>query len=202
MLITKKLSEHIPVEALPIIQYYFDKYNFKLTITRDRRTKLGDYRPPRGQHGHRISVNGTLNQYSFLVTLIHEIAHLITWEQYNNRVKSHGSEWKGIFKIIMHYFLKKKVFPEDLRMILRQHIENPPAASCRDVKLIKALRKYDAKSSDKILLEEINEGVEFVYSENRVFKKLKKLRKRYQCIEVASQKIYLFSPIAEVEIVN
>ena len=41
-------------------------------------------------NNHRISVNGNLNKYSFLITLIHELAHLLTFTQYKNRVDPHG----------------------------------------------------------------------------------------------------------------
>ncbi|HAD34265.1 MAG TPA: hypothetical protein DCF44_07170 [Chitinophagaceae bacterium] len=44
-----------------------------------------------------MSVNGNLNSYHFLITLLHEIAHMLVWEQFRNRVKPHGLEWKHVF---------------------------------------------------------------------------------------------------------
>jgi hypothetical protein len=50
-----------------------------------------------------------------------------------------------------------------------------------------------------MLVEQIPEGGCFSLEDQRVFRKGKKLRKRYQCVEVATGKLYLFSPIYEVK---
>ena len=36
----------------------------------------------------------------------------------------------------------------------------------------------------------------------RTFRKLERIRKRYRCIEIKTGLIYLFSPIAEVQLLN
>ena len=56
-------------------------------------------------------MNGTLNNYSFLITLIHELAHLLTFTQYKNRVEPHGREWKRIYGTMMKDFLTPDIFP-------------------------------------------------------------------------------------------
>jgi len=38
--------------------------------------------------------------------------------------------------------------------------------------------------------------------DERVFKKGEKLRKRFKCTEVKTGRVYLFSPVYEVEIMN
>jgi hypothetical protein len=44
-----------------------------------RQTRHGDYR--KGVNGkHEITVNSNLNKYKFLITLIHEISHLVAFE--------------------------------------------------------------------------------------------------------------------------
>jgi len=50
-------------------------------------------------------------------------------------------------------------------------------------------------------VEQVEEGKLFDIGEGRVFKKGKKLRKRYQCIEMHTGKVYLFSPVYEVKAV-
>ena len=42
----------------------------------------------------------------------------------------------------------------------------------------------------------------FKLKNGRVFRKDEKLRKRYKCTEVKTKRIYLFSPVAEVELVE
>ena len=71
------LEEYIPAGSSQLVFEYLKHYKVHLTITRSRKTVLGDYRHAIGAKNHRISVNGTLNIYAFLITLIHELAHLI-----------------------------------------------------------------------------------------------------------------------------
>lgn len=168
-----------------------------LTITRDRRTKLGDYRHPINGQGHRISVNGSLNEFSFLITFLHELAHLINWERHGRKVSPHGKEWKQAFKETMQPYLNETVFPADILKVLQQHMKDPKSATVRDMHLVRALRKYD-EPSHMVHLEELPEGAEFLLSGRR-FVKGEKLRKRFRCKEAATGRIYLVSAIAEVE---
>src|SRR5690606_32853999 len=91
------LKNYIPEASFDLLMQYILHYKVKLTITRKRKTILGDYRHPHGNLGHRISINENLNRYAFLITLLHEMAHLLTYEKYGNRVKSHGKEWKTAY---------------------------------------------------------------------------------------------------------
>jgi hypothetical protein len=51
-----------------------------LKIVNERQTRHGDYR--KGLNGkHEITVNSNLNKYKFLMTLIHEISHLVAFEK-------------------------------------------------------------------------------------------------------------------------
>ena len=92
------LRRWIPSAAAPLILEYLNHYQVHLTITRERKSVLGDYRHATRDQNHRISVNGNLNHWSFLITLIHELAHLVTFMEYSNRVQSHGKEWKTIYR--------------------------------------------------------------------------------------------------------
>jgi len=64
------------------------------------------------------------------------------------------------------------------------------------------LRKYDDKESHHRLVEELLMDTLFRINDGRIFQKGEKLRKRYKCREVKTGKIYLFSPVYEVEILN
>jgi len=172
------------------------RHGCHLTITRDRKTKAGDYRHPYGNSGHRISVNGSLNQYAFLITFVHEMAHLVNWERHGRKVNPHGKEWKKAFQEEMLPFLRDDVFPADILAQLRIHMRNPKSATVRDLELMRLLRSYDPPS-DKILLEDIPENEEFELGNKRFIKK-EKLRKRYRCELVGTGRVYLVSAIAEV----
>ena len=174
------------------------RYRCQLTITRERKTKAGDYRHPWGNYGHRISVNGTLNPYAFLITFVHEMAHLVTWEKHRSKVRPHGQEWKNTFKDEMQPFLTESVFPYDILRVLVKHMKNPKSATVRDVELVKVLRKYD-EPSDTLMLSEIPEGAEFEFNRRR-FTKGEKLRTRFRCVENDTGKVYMISGIAEVKL--
>src|SRR5579859_115977 len=92
------LRQWIPEKAAQLSLDYLNRYHVHLTITKERKSVLGDYRHATHAQNHRISVNGGLNKYSFLITLIHELAHLLTFMEYSNGVASHGKEWKLIYR--------------------------------------------------------------------------------------------------------
>lgn len=195
------IKRYIPDASAPLILQYLHQYNVHLTITRERKSVLGDYRHATGFQTHRISVNGNLNKYSFLITLIHELAHLVTFKQFRHRVEPHGKEWKKIYSMLLKEFLNKEIFPQDLLHSLNSSLDDLPASSCSDEKLMRVLRKYDVNNNGLVLVEQIGEGHVFDAGKGKMFRKGKKLRKRYQCVEIATGRLYLFSPIYEVKAV-
>jgi SprT protein len=193
------LRQFIPDPSAPLILEYLEHYKVHLTITRERKSVLGDYRHATQSSNHRISVNGNLNKFSFLITLIHELAHLVTFMEYGNRVQSHGKEWKQVYRKMLEEFLKLKVFPGDILAALKKNLHDLPASSCADENLMRILKKYDRNPGSLSLVEQIAEGANFTLDDGRVFRKGKKLRKRFQCVELSTGKLYLFSPIYEVK---
>lgn len=194
------LRRFIPEPAVMKVLEYLNQYKVHLTITRERKTVLGDYRHATQYQAHRISVNGTLNPYAFLITLVHELAHLVTFTQYGNRVQAHGKEWKTLYAVLLSEFLKEKIFPSDIQQAILKSLHDLPASSCADEGLMRVLRRYDRNNDGMVLIEDLREGQLFDIGEGRIFKKGKKLRKRYQCLEIKTGKMYLFSPIYEVKI--
>lgn len=160
-------------------------------------TKVGDYRHPHNGKPHQITVNHNLNPYSFLITLIHEIAHLTTWNKFRNKVQPHGTEWKEEFNIHLKPFIEMMLFPDDVTDCLNNYALNPKASSCTDIELIKVLKKYDL-NSNYMHLEDIPERSTFRLRNGRTFIKCGKIRKRYMCIDTDSKRHYLVSPVAEV----
>jgi SprT protein len=195
-----QLQSYLPEGSFDGVAYYLQHYKVHLTITRQRQSILGDYRHAHADKTHRISVNGNLNKYAFLITLLHELAHLFTYEQFGHRVMSHGKEWKNEFGKILAQFLLKKVFPVDIEKALMQTLQNPAASSCGDEKLLRVLHVYDEKKQGVHLVEQLPEGALFKIKGNRIFKKGEQVRKRFKCIEIKTGKMYLFSPVYEVEI--
>jgi SprT protein len=194
-----QLQDYLPPGTYEAVLSYLRQYKVHLTVARERKSILGDYRHRTHQDNHRISINGNLNTYSFLITLLHELAHLLTFEQFGDKVLAHGREWKAIYAKMLAQFLEHKIFPADIEKELFQSLQNPAASTCAEDGLLRILRNYDAKESHHRLVEEIAKNGLFRLSDGRVFKKGEKLRKRYRCIEVRTGKVYLFSPVYEVE---
>src|SRR6476661_3653215 len=104
-----ELGSFLPPGSVNDVIHFLQIYKVHLTITRERMTVLGDYRNKHLLSNHRISVNGNLNKYSFLVTLLHELAHLLTYEKFGNRITPHGTQWKNEFSMILSSFIVKKI---------------------------------------------------------------------------------------------
>lgn len=193
------LRQYLPEGSYEKVSGFLHTYHIHLTITRERSTLLGDYRNAIPGKNHRISVNGNLNPFAFLYTLLHEIAHLLTYDKYGHKVASHGREWKQFFSMLLKDFLSEKIFPADIEQAIAKSLHNPSATSCAEDELLRVLRRYDHVSDGYCLVEEIALGGVFSIRDGRLFKRGEKLRKRFKCMEVSSGKEYLFSPVYEVK---
>lgn len=195
---SKQLSKYIPEAAAPIISQWINDTGCRFKVTRSRTTKLGDYRAPYRGDTHQITVNHDLNPFSFLITAIHEFAHLKTWIDHKGLVKPHGREWKYNFKVLMEPFLKLNVFPADIVHAIAVYMDNPAASSCTDLNLYRTLKQYDQNTVPVLHVEDLEENSLFRMKNGRIFQKLQKVRKRYKCKELVNEKVYLFHPLAEV----
>jgi len=194
------LEKYLPEAAVPQILEWLENSNVQLNITRSRSTKLGDYRSPHKVSYHKISINHDLNKYHFLITLVHEIAHLKTWIKNKNRVKPHGPEWKNNFIELMQPFLNNMVFPEDLLGPVASYFKNP-TSSTSNTRLLAELRRYDGPK-DYLTLNDLPNNATFRIHNGIVFKKIEKLRTRHKCIRLDNRRIYLVSGMAKVVLVD
>ena len=195
----QSLSTFLPNGSFEEVAAYLQTYKVHLTVTKERKNILGNYRNKIYDKNHRISINGNLNKFSFLITLLHELAHLLTHEKYGHRIQPHGSEWKQEYGKILLQFISKKIFPTEIEKILLQELSNPAASTCAEPNLTRALRQFDLKKVGYYLIEELPTGSFFKIRSGAVFKKGDRMRKRFKCEEVSTKKLYLFSPVYEVE---
>ncbi|HXJ99876.1 MAG TPA: SprT-like domain-containing protein [Gelidibacter sp.] len=192
------LQEYIPYQAIPEVMELLKHDNLVVKIKNERKTRHGDYRKlPNNKH--QITINSNLNQYRFLMTLIHEIAHFEAYKIHGRYIKPHGKEWKYTFQRLMLPFLNPAIFPNEILPLLAQHFKNPKASSDSDTKLALALKQFDPPN-DKTYVFEVPLGSEFKLYNGRVFRKGAKRRTRYEALEVATGKLYLFNPNAEVDL--
>jgi SprT protein len=190
------LEEYLPDGVSDVIWEMIQQDQVRFRIAKPRKSKLGDYRPPQKQKGHQISVNSDLNPFAFLITVLHEFAHLETWKKHKNSRKPHGLEWKNEFQVILNPFISDQVFPENVHLALAQYIRNPSASSCVDESLMRALAGHDV--NPQIFVESLPEGAVFKLSNGLVFEKGQKLRKRYKCKCITNNRWYFVSSTATV----
>jgi hypothetical protein len=196
------LSSFLPEGSFEEVALYLHQYKVHLTITRERKSILGNYRNRISDKNHRISVNGNLNKYAFLITLLHELAHLLAHEKYGHRIQAHGKQWKEEYGKILCEFIPKKIFPKDIETAILISLKDPAATTCAEPHLTRALRKYDIKKNGYFFVEELPAGSLFKVNNGAVFKKGERVRKRFKCVEVATKKVYLFSPVYEVSLIS
>ncbi len=196
------LQKYVPERAVPFCLKWISENRINLRVSKSRSSKYGDYRPPQQGMGHRISVNHDLNPYAFLITFIHEVAHLNQWKRYKRIIEPHGKLWKDEYKKLMMPMLHENVFPADVVQALKNYMQNPAATSCTDHELLRTLRNYDAEKDQWLTLEEIAFDVPFKIRTGRVFIKKARLRKNFSCIDAKTKSIYFINPITEVQTVK
>jgi SprT protein len=183
------LQTHVPSAALEYCFSLWKQSPFELKVTKSRQTKVGDFTSRRTRNHPRITVNNDLNQFLFLVTYVHEVAHLRVYLEYGNKVDPHGDQWKSTFTDLMVPLLWESVFPEEILHELRRHMINPKASSFADTTLTQAFRKFDRNSS-QVELSQVPEGSIFRL-QDKYFKKGKLRRTRILCRELQSKRDYL-----------
>ena len=179
----------------------------EVRVVRARRSKLGDHRGPApGRSRHRITVNDDLNPFAFLTTLLHEIAHAVTWERHERgrrrfarRVLPHGPQWKGEFGRILEPVVGDGLLPGDVARALADYLRNPRAATCSDRGLVVALSRYDVPDPVRVRVEEVPQGTAFRIDGGRTFLRGPKLRSRFRCYDARSGAEYRIHGLYRVE---
>ena len=197
----RSLAKYLPAAAVDSVFNYLAQHSVHLHITRERYSKLGDYRWPRQGHPfHEISVNGNLNPYHFLLVLLHEMAHLDTWQQYKNSIQPHGNEWQANYARLINLYLP--LFPTDVSVLLQRYTARIPLSRTIEKQIDAQLRHYnpDYTPSQDITLNDLTPGTRFLIASrpDHHFQALEKRRTRWICLNLADGKKYLVSGTAVV----
>jgi hypothetical protein len=196
--VTQQLKSFLPDGFERMVADLLFSVPVTFKVVRPRNTKLGDFRAGLNGERHQITVNGNLNKYSFLITTLHEFAHLNTYIKFGHRIKPHGEEWKMEFRKLLIPAIDSKLLPQDILNALMNSLVNTKASSCSDIQLMRVLKNYDLQNNDTILLENIPHNSIFIL-QGKQFVKGELRRKRYLCEDLISKKKYLVHALSEVK---
>ena len=189
------IFDKIPESSIEYVNSIIQNEDILIILKKNRKTKHGDFSVNK-KGIRKITINSDLNPYRFLITLLHEISHLFVFNEYGFNIKPHGIEWKNKFKNLLLPVLNNHIFPEQILKPLARYTLNPKASTDSDHKLSYALNQFNFEKKNYISDLKINSM--FTLKNGREYIFLKKLRKRYQCIEIHTNRIYLFNPNAEI----
>ena len=196
------LKRYFPEAAIPMVAEAYSQSRFNLRFKRPRASKLGDFRAPRSDKGLcTITLNQDLNPYQMLVTFVHELAHYIVYVNHPKKhLEPHGMEWKQTFTQLLLPYLKPEIFPDDIIIALKRHLQHIKASSTADQNLAKVMKRYDANPSGEkaLTVDDLPEGAVFQLGNGMTFKKGPKRRTRYQCECLDNGRTYSVSGLAEV----
>ncbi len=195
------LRRYLPAAAVDTLYDFLNSHAVYLHITRQRSSKLGDYRMPQPRHpGHEISVNGDLNPYLFLWVLLHEMAHLNTYLHYGRNPQPHGHEWQQQYALLLNEY--NSCFPAEAQPLIARYAAHLPLnrALGRDIERLFAHYNRGYNPAADIRLKELPLGSCFYIDQHpgRLFRMEEKRRTRYRCTELNSNRQYLVSGEAPV----
>ncbi|GGG44371.1 SprT-like domain-containing protein [Epilithonimonas arachidiradicis] len=188
------LEQYLPENTLPFLKKWFADYFIHIKITKNRNSKLGDYRKLPDK-SHQITVNSTLDKQLFFFVLTHELAHLIAFENFNFRISAHGKEWKDTFKEMLLESID--IYTDDLKPIIKRFSKNPKANFMASPELVRYFHIEDPEDRF-IFVEDLSVKDNFHYKGDK-YEILEKKKKLYLCINLNNSKKYLFRPLAKVE---
>lgn len=186
------LHHFLPKETIFYINNWLLEHSCHIKITKNRRSKLGDYRllPDKT---HLITINGDLDKELFFFVLTHEIAHLLAFYEKRN-ILPHGQEWKNKFRVLLLESIS--AYSENLRPLILNFAKNPKANFMSSPDLVKYFDRN--KTEQYLYVEDFEVGERFIY-QTQVYLIEEKKKKRYLCKNMHSGKKYLFKSCAKVE---
>ncbi len=188
--VAKTLFErHVPPAAVAYCHQLWQQHGFAFRVTRPRRTRLGTHQFDPAT-GHLVTVNGNLNLAAFLITYLHEVAHVVTVQEARRRPLPHGVAWKRHFRQLLEPVLTEAFFPPFVLEPLRDYARDPAAATSSHGPLTRALQALDAPpEGTPLTVQQLAEGETFVFHD-RTFVRGPLRRTRALCTEVTTGRRY------------
>ena len=172
---------------------------FHLKVTRARDSKYGDYRPSVNGKPQRITINGNLDKYSFIITFLHELAHLKAFNNYGRNIKPHGAEWENTFSQYILKAIENEIFPKEIAETINwYYLINFDFSNNSRSQILNSINKYlNIPLPTRLSSFPINSCV--LLKNGMKIKIIERKRSRYLCKELTNNKMYLVHKQAEVE---
>ncbi|MBS1548856.1 MAG: transcription elongation protein SprT [Bacteroidetes bacterium] len=187
------LEQFIPEQGAHFLRKWIVNHSIHFKITRNRLSKLGDYR--KLTHGHQITINGSLDKELFFFVLTHELAHLIAREKYGPMIAPHGNEWKSEYRTMLHESLA--AYSENLQPLLVRFAKSPKANFMASSEMVDYFLK-DQLKNEEFFLKDLDINHNFIFR-NQKYCVIKRRKKNYLCKNLTNGKEYIFQPLASVQ---
>lgn len=188
------LGKYLPENTLHHLRKWFGEHYIHIKITKDRKSRLGDYRKL-VDGSHKITINATLDKQLFFFVLTHELAHLIVRENYGVAVSPHGSEWKITFgKMLLESI---SVYTDDLKPLILKFAKSPKANFMASPDLVKYFHAEDL-NDELSYVDDLSPGDCFIYRKQK-FRMKQRRKKNYLCENLGTGREYIFNPLARVQ---
>ena len=194
------LHNHLPAQAVDYVYNYLNQHKVHFHITRERRTKYGDYRWPQPKHDfHEISVNGDLNPYLFLWVFLHEAAHLETHLKHSH-VLPHGQEWQEQYRRLL--VAHTSLFPTEAQPLLAHLTRRIPLSRKLMRQVEETLHHHDPDytAEKHTTLDDLPAGSRFRLKTKpeMLFENLQRRRTRWLCRDLDTGRQYTIAARSEV----
>jgi SprT protein len=193
------LSEHLPESTVDYVHYLFQTYPCNFKIVPPRKGKLGDCRYPINGGSAQITVNGDLPKLQFLITTLHEFAHLKTFIEKGRKVAPHGNEWKENYVRLFEPLLNETHLAIDEIRVLRTHLSSPSASSCNDPALSDFFNAEQHTGPNTNLLKNIPDGSLFEFNGKKYIKG-NRVQKKYIIYAAETHRDFRLSGLANVKL--
>ena len=186
----------LPEHTYELIIDWLAPYACSIKLAPPRSTKFGDFRPASRQRPAAISINKDLPPLQMLLTLTHEIAHLIAWETHGGRIRPHGTEWKACFSELLDRVAAIESLPFPFRNAVSEHARRPRSTAFLDPKLHDVLRQLERPHERS--LSSLSIGQEFEFR-GRSYRKLSSHRTRCTCLDIRRNQKVRISMMAPID---
>ncbi|REC56711.1 transcription elongation protein SprT [Chryseobacterium piscium] len=190
----QSLEKYLPQNTLFYLRKWFSNHYIHIKVTKNRNSKLGDYRKLR-DNSHEITINSTLAPQLFFFVLTHELAHLIAFEKFGRRIAPHGNEWKHTFREML--LESTDAYEEDLKAIIIKFSRSPKANFMASPDLVKYFH-IENQNDGEVFIEKLSKGENFIYQDQKYLLE-GLIKKNYLCMNLATGRKYSFKPLARVK---